>query len=64
VTLRLLACAAVALCVGGCAGVPAAVVWTVAGAGLGYVASVNALGTEILRERAQRPAVSGGPFNE
>jgi hypothetical protein len=41
---------------GGCAGVPAAAVWTGVGAGLGYVASVNNLATEIIKTREEKPS--------
>ena len=45
-----MAAASVAL-LSGCAGVPPAVGWAVAGAGLGYAASVNTLGAAIVSEQ-------------
>lgn len=40
-----------AAAVSGCAGVPPALGWAVAGAGLGYAASINTLGAAIVSEQ-------------
>lgn len=52
---RIILTAGLALSLGGCAGVPAAVVWGTVGAGLGYAASVNGLATEIIKVKESTP---------
>jgi hypothetical protein len=57
--IRAVAAAALLASLGGCAGVPAAIVWSTVGAGLGYVASVNAVGLELLKR--EEPAACTAP---
>lgn len=52
--IRLLAAVALLASLGGC-GVPAAVVWGAVGAGLGYGASINNLGAELVKRRPTEP---------
>jgi hypothetical protein len=51
---RLLACAALILCLGACAGVPAAAVWSTVGAGLGFGAAALKFDDDLLGDLASK----------